>query len=82
MKSLKETFKWLSLKETIKWRIIAVCITFTITYLWTGSIRDATPLTITLESAKTIGFYLWRKIENRRIRIKIENEIKNNKNQL
>ena len=50
-----------TVKETIEWRLIAVVLTFTITYLWTGKLLEATGLTLILNLTKTIAYYLWRK---------------------
>jgi uncharacterized membrane protein len=58
-----------TVKETIEWRIIAIFITFIITYLWTGKVIEATGLTIALNLTKTICFYLWRKIKQGHFRL-------------
>jgi uncharacterized membrane protein len=52
-----------TIKETIEWRLIAIAITFVITYLWIGKLIEATGLTIALNLAKTIIYYIWRKIK-------------------
>lgn len=51
------------IKETIEWRLIALVITFIITYTWTGKIIEASGLTISLNLAKTLAFYMWRKFK-------------------
>lgn len=57
-----------TVKETIEWRLIAVIITFLITYLWTGKVLEATGLTIALNAVKTLAFYLYRKIKKGHLR--------------
>jgi uncharacterized membrane protein len=57
-----------TIKETIEWRLIAVFITFLITYLWTGKLIEATGLTLALNLTKTLAFYLWRKIKKGHLR--------------
>ena len=52
-----------TIKETIEWRLIAIVITFTITYLWTGKLIEATGLTIALNLTKTLAYYIWRKVK-------------------
>ena len=50
-------------KETIEWRIIAIIITFIITYAWTGKLIEAASLTIVLNLTKSLVYYFWRKIK-------------------
>lgn len=57
-----------TIRETIEWRIIAVTITFIITFIWTGKILEAGGLTIVLNAVKTVVYYLYLKVKKGHIR--------------
>lgn len=56
-----------SLTKTIVWRIIATLITFAVTYLFTGEMREATTITLVIAVVLMIGYYInervWDKLE-------------------
>ena len=49
------------LRYTLEWRVIATITDFTIIYLWTGKIREATGVAIILVIIKSTLFYFWRR---------------------
>lgn len=49
------------LRYTLEWRVIATFTDFTVIYLWTGKIKEATGLAITLVILKSTLFYFWRR---------------------
>lgn len=49
------------LRYTLEWRVIATATDFTVIYLWTGEIRQATGLAIALVLLKSTFFYFWRR---------------------
>ncbi len=55
-----------SLLKTIVWRILATIITFIVVYTFTGSIGDASVITITAATLLAVGYYFheraWDKV--------------------
>lgn len=49
------------LRYTLEWRFIATGIDFAVIYLWTGRVKEATGLAITLVALKSLFFFFWRK---------------------
>lgn len=49
------------LKYTLEWRVIATVVDFTVIYLWTGELKQATGLALILVILKSTLFYFWRK---------------------
>ena len=56
--------------ETIEWRLIAIVITFVITYIWTGKILESTAFALILQGIKAIVFYFWLKYREPKLRVK------------
>ncbi len=56
-----------SIVKTVVWRIIATAITFVVTLLFTGEIRQATNVTLVVAVLLMIGYYInervWDRIE-------------------
>ena len=48
-------------RETLEWRVIATVTDFTVIYLWTGEIKQATGLALILVVVKSTFFYFWRR---------------------
>ena len=49
------------LRYTLEWRVIATATDFTVIYLVTGKLKEATSLAIILVVLKSTFFYFWRR---------------------
>lgn len=54
------------LRLTLEWRVIATVTDFSVIYLWTGQIKQATTIAIVLVIIKSTFFYFWRSYVNRK----------------
>ena len=56
-----------SIVKTVVWRVIATAITMVVVYLFTGSINQASTITVTVAAILAGGYYLhervWEKVE-------------------
>ena len=63
---MSETFSR-SLLKTIVWRILATMITFVVVYTFTGSLGDASTITLTAAALLAVGYYfherVWDKVK-------------------
>lgn len=63
---MSETFSR-SLIKTVVWRILATIITFIVVFVFTGSLGDASTITLIAATLLAIGYYFheraWDKIE-------------------
>lgn len=54
--------------ETIEWRIIAIIITFAVTYIWTGKVLESGVFALVLQGIKAVVFYFWLKYREPKLR--------------
>ena len=72
VKEIKKIIKFHRLMKTISWRLIAWCLTITLTWLFIGDITVALSIGTADVAIKLIGFYLhdtaWAKYTDRKIK--------------
>jgi len=49
---------WRRIKKTLSWRVLASLITFSVAYMFTGTIFMSLKVTVVLMTIKTVAFYI------------------------